>query len=108
MPTIQLFYETKQIDLTTANTVYHLRDLRGGEVMLIKAKNANAAVIYIGDENVSTSNGFELGAGQTLKIRVGKEVSPDKHLRIYAVSGTAGTDVTYMMIPYFVEVQAGD
>lgn len=107
MPTTKLFYETNQIDLAATSTAYKLRDLRGGEVILIKAKNGNSSTVFIGDVDVSTSKGFELSAGQGIKIRLDAGLGAKQSIALYACASTAGDDVVYFMLPYALEVSEG-
>ena len=104
MATIKLFFETKQIDLTVASTAYKVYNLRGGEVVLIKAKRANTGNIFIGDKDVKTSNGYELGPGEGIKVKIGEEINSQESIEIYAAASTAGDDVTYFVLPYYVKI----
>lgn len=51
-----------------------------GYSVTLKASDTNTAVIYIGVSGVTSSNGFELGAGQSVSLSV------DNTNRLYAIA----------------------
>lgn len=93
------YFDTGQVDLTSANAKYKVVDLRGGEAVVIKALVGNAGNVYIGTDDLSSSVGFELSPGESIKI----EYLPDKeaweHITLYALAASAGDDVCYIMVP---------
>jgi len=40
-----------------------------GSALVVRANGTNSGNIYVGDSDVSSSNGFELGAGESLSIQ---------------------------------------
>ena len=93
------YMDTGQKDLTATGTAYKIATLRGGQAIVIKALNANVGTVYVGKRDVSTTNGFELGAGESLKIEYLPEKETHEYLDIYAVCGTAGDDVCFILVP---------
>lgn len=53
----------------------------------IKALNNNGGVVYVGVNGVDASNGFELGAGESVSLAV------DNTNRLYAVSDSSGQKI---------------
>lgn len=96
---VSRYMDTNHVDLTTAGTVYKVVRLRGGQAVVIKALVGNSGNVYIGKKDVSSAVGYELSAGESLKI----EYLPDKlageYLDIYAVSATSGDDVCFILVP---------
>ena len=93
------YMDTNHIDLTTAATVYKIATLRGGQAIIIKALVGNTGNVYVGKKDVTSSDGFELAPGESLKIEYlpGKEVT--EYLDIYTTPATSGDDVCYILVP---------
>ena len=96
---VSRYFETGQFDLTTAAKVYEIAKLHGGEAVVIKAKVGNTGLVHVGLKDVSATTGFELSAGESIKI----EYSPDKvveeFILLYAVAVTSGDDVCIIRVP---------
>lgn len=58
------------ITVSTAGTAVQGDDVGAG-TFLIEADAANTGYIYIGDDSVGTSTGFQLAAGDTVPLVVG-------------------------------------
>lgn len=58
----------------------------------VKALSTNTAVVYIGSTGVTTSNGFELLAGESISLDV------DDLSDVYVISGSASQEVRYIAI----------
>ena len=93
------YMDTGQVDLTATTLTYKIATLRGGQAIIVKALVGNSGNVYIGKVDVTTTTGFELTAGESLKI----EYLPDKetieYLDIYAAAATAGDDVCFILVP---------
>lgn len=63
------------------------KDLKNG--VIVQALSTNADSVYIGDSGVTTSNGFELQAGQATSIAV------DNINKLY-LAGTTGDGVCWL------------
>jgi hypothetical protein len=74
---------TSAVQLTTTSTPC----VKG---VLVKALAANTAKVYIGNNSVTTSNGYELSAGQEVFIQV------DDVNKLYAISTTTGQKVCWI------------
>lgn len=60
--------------------------------VLVKAKNANTGIVYVGNSSdVTTSTGFELGAGEKVFVQV------DDSNKIYCIASAASQSVTFMV-----------
>ena len=96
---VSRYMDHNHVDLTTAAKVYKIATLRGGQAIIIKGLVGNAGNVYVGKKDVSSSNGFELSPGESIKI----EYSPDKEtidfLDIYSTSSTSGDDICFMLVP---------
>lgn len=61
--------------------------------VLVKANDDNTGTVYVGkDANVSSSNGFELGAGESVEIEV------HDTLAIFLIASAAGQGVTWVAV----------
>lgn len=49
-----------RVQLTSSDTIF--------SSIIIQAKSANTGIIYVGDSSVSSANGLELSAGESLEI----------------------------------------
>lgn len=58
----------------------------------IKALNGNSGTIYVGTTGVTSSTGFELGAGESISLAV------DNTNRLYAIASVAGQKISVMGI----------
>ena len=96
---VSRYMDTGHKDLTTAGTVYKIVRLRGGQAVIIKAMIANSGNVYVGKKDVSSSVGFELAAGESLKIEYLPEKMVGEYLDIYATSATSGDDVCFILVP---------
>ncbi len=92
-------FDTGQVDLTTAATVYKVLRLHGNQSAVIKAKVGNGGLVFIGKKDVTSSLGFELSAGESQKFTFEKEVKPEEYIDIYAVGDNSGDDVCYTILP---------
>jgi hypothetical protein len=61
--------QTGQKTVTTAGTRVALGDVVVNSSLAIKALAANTGVIYLGDSTVSSTNGFQLAAGEIMLIQ---------------------------------------
>lgn len=96
---VKRYFETAHVDLTTAGTAYKILDLRTGEAVIIKALVGNTGNVYVGQENLTSSTGFELAPGESIKISLSDFKDIDETLTIYGTSATSGDDVCYIMVP---------
>ena len=98
-PNISKSWEYGQKDLTATSTVYHVTDLRGGESITIRALAANSGNAYVGSDNlVTTANGFELDASETLTLTLPATFGTDNCIRIYACTDNAGDDICWVKL----------
>lgn len=93
------YIDTGQVDLTATTAIYKIITLRGGQAVIIKALVGNSGKVYIGKRDVTTSNGFELAAGESLKIEYSPHKDVTEYLDLYAVPATAGDDVCFIIVP---------
>jgi len=79
--------------VTVGTSVVQLPDVAipDGFAVVIKAMNSNSGKVYIGGSGVSTSNGYELGAGEA----VGLKVSNLNY--VYAIADTADQKVCWIV-----------
>ena len=96
---VSRYMDTGHKDLTTAETIYKIARLRGGQAVVIKALIANSGNVYVGKKDVTSSVGFELSAGGSLKIEYLPEKMVGEYLDIYATSATSGDDVCFILVP---------
>ena len=96
---VSRFFETSQVDLTSTSLTYAVVKLRGGQAVIIKAHAANSGNVYVGRKDVTTTTGFELLPGESLKIEYFPAKDVGEYMELYAVSATAGDDVCYIIVP---------
>ena len=88
-----------QVDLTTAATVYHVTALHGGESITIKARSANSGMAYIGaDRLLSSSNGFELDASETLTLTLPITFGINNFIDVFATTDNSGDDICWVKL----------
>lgn len=64
------------------------------ESWVIKAHQDNSGVVYLGwDDDVTTSNGFPLEAGDGLSVDINNSVQA-----VYGIAAAAGDSVRYMAV----------
>ena len=91
---------TSRVNVTSAGTLLHLNDAvesqeigRGGIAQVRPRRcyfrNAGAAVVYVGDSNVGTATGYQLGAGTALYL----DIEPGDAVYGMVVSGTVAVEV---------------
>lgn len=74
--------------VTVGTTAVELYAVRGGTSARITATNRGSASVFLGsDATVTTANGYELPAGETIEVVM---QSGDE---LFAIAGTAGHDV---------------
>jgi len=56
----------------------------------VKANNANSGTVYVGLTGVTTSTGFELGAGESVSLPV------DNTNRIFVIASAASQTISYV------------
>ena len=93
------WFDTGQIDLTSTSIIYEVVKLRGGQAVIVKALAANTGNVYVGKKDVTTSSGFELTPGESLKVEYLPEKELEEYVQLYAVAATAGDDVCYIIVP---------
>lgn len=59
-----------QVEVGTTAIALPSQTIPSGFHLVVKALSTNGAAVYVGDSNVSTSNGFELSAGEAVVLRV--------------------------------------
>lgn len=75
---------TSAVQLTATST----KAVRGVEV---KALAGNGAIVYVGDSGVTSSNGFQLSAGESVFIEtVHGDVADPSLIYVIAASGSQG------------------
>lgn len=98
-PNVMKYFDTGQIDLASTSLVYLISTLRGGQAVIIKALVSNSGKAFIGKKDVTTTTGFELSAGESIKI----EYSPDKvveeFIELFAITDNAGDDLCFIIVP---------
>lgn len=96
---VERYFETGVVDLTATTSEYKVVKLRGQAAVIVKALVGNTGNIYVGKKGLSTSTGFELAPGESLKVEYLPDRMPGEFLEIYAVAATAGDDVCYIIVP---------
>ena len=96
---VERYFNTRHVDLTTAGTVKEILRLNGAEAVIIKALIGNNGNLFIGNKDVSSSNGFELAPGESLKIEYLPEKATEEHITLYGVSSNSGDDVCLILVP---------
>ncbi len=87
------------ITLATASKVYHITNLCGGESVTIKALVGNSGKVYIGEDSLlTTSNGYELDAGETLTLSLPIEFGRDNCISIYGTAAADGDKICYVKL----------
>ncbi len=119
--TIERYFDHTQVTLPSSAPAEEIIKIFGGEAALIKALTTNTATIFVGKKDVTTSNGFELGASESVEISytgdkiivrpvgkdgvVGVEIAsiqtkePTEFIRLYGISGTASMVVCTLKVP---------
>lgn len=89
---VRLTNSTVHGQTTVGTSVVQLTSTRQPLVagMTVKALAANTGKVYVGITGVTTGNGYELSAGNSVTIRCGE---PDD---LYAISDTAGQKVCWV------------
>lgn len=87
--------ETGQETVTTAGTAVQLNGgttvyVPNGASVAVRADGGNAGSIYVGDSNVSSSNGFVLGASESVSLPV------DNVAAIYIDADNDGEGVSWI------------
>ena len=82
--------KTGQYTVTTAGTAVRV-DV-SAESLLIRAMSTNSGYIYVGDPNVTSSNGFQLGPGQAITV------STYLSRNVYVDSDTNGDKICYFRL----------
>lgn len=90
-PNQHTIISNNQVTVASAGTRVQLSSVSTGiHTVVIKALAANSGKIYVGNSAVSSSNGFELSAGEGITITV-------NNLNIvYIDAGTSGDKVCYV------------
>lgn len=96
---IKRYFNTGQLDLTSASTKYKIIDLMGGQAVIIKALVGNAGNVYVGNDSLSSSVGFELSPGESIKIEYVPDKTAEEHITIYALAASAGDDICFIIVP---------
>lgn len=79
-------------NVTTAGTRVQLAATTGTKSVTIRAKSTNTGLIYVGSVTVSSSNGFQLSASETVSLDL------DSLAKIYIDSDVDGEGVTYIYL----------
>ena len=93
------YMDTGQVDLAATTVIYKIVTLRGGQAVIIKALVGNTGNVYLGKKDVTSSNGFELAPGESMKIEYLPDKETTEYLDLYCVPATAGDDVCFMIVP---------
>lgn len=93
------YMDTGQLDLTATTLIYKIATLRGGQAVVIKALVGNTGNIYLGKKDVTTTTGFELSPGESLKIEYLPDKETTEYLDIWLVPATAGDDACFILVP---------
>ena len=96
---VERYFDTNQVDLTTAAIVYKIVELRGGQAVIVKAKVGNSGNVFIGKKDVTSSIGFELSPGESVKIEYLPDKVVEEFITVYATAATSGDDVCYIIVP---------
>lgn len=81
-----------KVTVTTAATRVQLNANRAVKSVTIKAGLSNSGTIYVGDSSVSSSNGFELAAGDTVSMDI-------SNLNVIYIDASANSQyVTYIAV----------
>lgn len=78
-------------NVTTAGTRVQLAT-NACKSMSVKAKSSNTGLIYLGDVTVASTNGYQLGAGESVSFDI------DNTNRVYIDSSVSGEGVTFMAV----------
>ncbi len=96
---IQKYWSHGQVNLAATTASYEVCKLRGGESVTIKALAGNSGKAYIGSDNLlSTSNGFELSAGETVTLTLPATFGRDNFIVIRAITDNAGDDLCFIKL----------
>ncbi|MHA1409342.1 MAG: hypothetical protein ACTSQY_03300 [Candidatus Odinarchaeia archaeon] len=93
------YFDTGQVDLTATTATYKIVTLRGGQSVIIEAMGGNSGYVYIGKKDVTSSTGFQLAAGASIKIEYLPDKETNEYLDLYAIPATAGDDVCFIIVP---------
>jgi hypothetical protein len=78
-----------QTNVTTAGTRVALASSQAVKSVVVKAKRTNTGLIYVGSSTVSSSNGFILGAGDSVSLDIANLAT------VYIDSSVNGEGVSY-------------
>lgn len=93
------YMDTGQVNLASTSVPSKIVTLRGGQAVVVKALIGNSGKVYLGKRDVTSTTGFELGAGESLKIEYLPDKETTEYLDIYVIPATAGDDVCYILVP---------
>lgn len=93
-------YDSEVVDVPSITEATEIVRLRGGDMVIIHSLASTGKGHFIGQlDNVERSKGFKLMTGEELKISLPLSFGVDNEITIYAMSETAGDDVTFLKIP---------
>lgn len=81
----------KTVPTVTAEAIGSSLDIPDGVGVVVKALAGNTATVFVGVSGVTTSDGFELSAGDSVTLYV------DNLADIYVISGSADQKVCYVV-----------
>ena len=93
------YMDTGQVDLTATTATYKIVTLRGGQAVIIKALVGNTGNVYLGKYDVTSSKGFELSPGESVKIEYLPDKETTEYLDLYCIPASAGDDVCFIIVP---------
>jgi len=96
---VERYFETKQVTLSSTATATSVIELHGGEAVIIKAHNNNSGNVYIGQRGVTSSTGFELGPGESIKLEYLPDKAAGEYLWIYAIPASANDKLSIIRVP---------
>ena len=91
-------FEHGQVDISTAGTRERIKRLVGNAVLTIRANTGNAGDVYVGNEDVDSSNGFILGPGESIELIFNHHRDRNEYLDIHVDVATSGDDISYIYI----------
>lgn len=84
-----IYNGTKTVPTGTAEAIASSQAISS---VTVKALSTNTVSIYVGASGVTTSNGFELGASESISLDI------DNLADVYVISGSASQEVRYIAI----------
>jgi len=87
-------FPTGHVTILAAGTRQYVTMIRSGQTVTIEADDGNTGDVYIGNREMTATNGFPIFAGGSVDISLEHSDEPGEYVKIYADAATTD-DVLY-------------